>query len=238
MRRIIVAKTMEEAYKARRDSAGAVYLTGGTEVLRLGGRADAGSTIIDISSFVPADISLDRDKNLVIGAAATFQDVIDSPLTPEWLRKACRYMASLSLRMQATVGGNIASLRDDSYLIPTLLAAGARLKTYGNRGFMEGSLQDYVSNGGSRYAILSVTVDRNACVASRRIARSSSTHSALNIALGRGRGFYAALKGSGILQGIEAINACEPVDDLTGSAGYKRYIIGQCAGLLSQEVEE
>ena len=125
MRQIISAKSMEEAYRLRRDLPEARYVSGGTEVLRLNGSVPDATALIDVSAFLSPEIEKKHDA-IIIGAGATFQDIIDSPVIPLWLKEACGYMSSLALRMQATIGGNIARLGDDSYLIPVLLAAGAR----------------------------------------------------------------------------------------------------------------
>ena len=109
MRQIISAKSMEEAYRLRRDLPEARYVSGGTEVLRLNGSVPDATALIDVSAFLSPEIEKKHDA-IIIGAGATFQDIIDSPVIPLWLKEACGYMSSLALRMQATIGGNIARL--------------------------------------------------------------------------------------------------------------------------------
>lgn len=233
---ILKAKTLGEAYEARTGNADALYLSGGSEVLRKGGRAGEETLVIDLTDLLSGGISKEGDM-LVVGALASFQDLIEAPDAPSWLRKAAHGMASLSLRMQATVGGQIASLRDDSYLIPALLAAGSRVRVWGKEGGHELMLLDYVRRGGCDCIITHVIIPCTAKVALKRIARSSSSHSALSIALASDGSYHAAVKGSGYAHSRGALETMEYVDDITGSAAYKRYIALECADILAKEVD-
>ena len=58
----------------------------------------------------------------------TFQEALGSDLVPAYLKEALRYMASRTKRDMATIGGNVALMRDDSYLAATLIAAHAKLE--------------------------------------------------------------------------------------------------------------
>lgn len=233
---ILKAKTLGEAYEARTGNADALYLSGGSEVLRKGGRAGEETLVIDLTDLLSGGISKEGDM-LVVGALASFQDLIEAPDAPSWLRKAAHGMASLSLRMQATVGGQIASLRDDSYLIPALLAAGSRVRVWGKEGGHELMLLDYVRRGGCDCIITHVIIPCTAKVALKRIARSSSSHSALSIALASDGSCHAAVKGSGYAHSRGALETMEYVDDITGSAAYKRYIALECSDILAKEVD-
>ena len=227
---ILKAKTLGEAYEARTGNADALYLSGGSEVLRKGGRAGEETLVIDLTDLLSGGISKEGDM-LVVG------DLVEAPDAPSWLRKAAHGMASLSLRMQATVGGQIASLRDDSYLIPALLAAGSRVRVWGKEGGHELMLLDYVRRGGCDCIITHVVIPCTARVALKRIARFSSSHSALSIALASDGGCHAAVKGSGYAHSRGALETMEYVDDITGSAAYKRYIALECADILAKEVD-
>ena len=142
-------------------------------------------------------------------------------------------MASMSLRMQATVAGNVASLRDDSYLIPALLAGDTILHVYGEEGEKDVPLADYVHRGGCSCIILALSVDDGCKVGIHRIARSSSSHSAVNVAVGT-HGVFACVKGSGFAFGEDDLRKMEYVDDITGTAAYKRYVARECVDLLKE----
>jgi CO/xanthine dehydrogenase FAD-binding subunit len=69
---------------------------------------------------VPELKTIERaNGNLEIGAAVTFTQGLDSPLIPEILKEAVRYIAAPAIRNAGTFGGNIAngSAKADSALI-------------------------------------------------------------------------------------------------------------------------
>ena len=61
MRQIISAKSMEEAYRLRRDLPEARYVSGGTEVLRLNGSVPDATALIDVSAFLSPEIEKKHD---------------------------------------------------------------------------------------------------------------------------------------------------------------------------------
>lgn len=233
MREIFKAENLRQAYDLR--LKGAVYFAGGSEILRNGGSVAADTPVVDVSGLLSHEIRKDGNS-LVIGAAMTFQELYENPLSPSWLRKAAHLMASRALRNQATIGGNIALLRDDSYLIPSLLAAGATLAVFSDGGQKSVSLEDYVKKGGCSCLILSITVPYDVKVCLRRFARSSSSHSALNIASSQER-VCACVRASGIATSLDELKRLEYKDDITGSAEYKRYLALEEAGRLMKEVK-
>ncbi len=100
-------------------------IAGGTEILRLGSKADY-TGIVSLQNLGLDTIEHVEGKTR-IGAMSTFTQMKKSELVPSYLREAAGFLASFARANMATVGGNIANLRDDSYLLPTLLAAKARL---------------------------------------------------------------------------------------------------------------
>ena len=130
VKQLIIAKTAEEAVSLKGQRS--AFLAGGTEINRLGTSCDA-SRLIGIGRVPTLDginEYTDAEKGtryIRIGAMSTFQDIIESPLTPAYLKEACRFMGSRTKRNMATIGGNIALRRTDSYLYATLLASHAKL---------------------------------------------------------------------------------------------------------------
>ena len=139
--KLVTAGTVAEALEAKK--AGSAFLAGGTEVNRLGSSVEADTlvSIRHLKELAQVDV---KDGELQIGALCTFQQLIESECVPEWLKEACRFMASHTKRNMATIGGNVASARNDSYLIPTLIAVGAKICFDGDE---EVGILDYL--GGS-----------------------------------------------------------------------------------------
>ena len=156
--RFEAALSLQEA--AALKTADSAFLAGGTEINRLGSLVSP-SVLISIRKIKELKKLEITDDQVFIGAGCTFQEILENEAVPEYIREACRFMGSRTKRNMATIGGNISLCRDDSYLLPTLLAAGGMLSLMKEDGTTEEiSLEDYVS-GRQEYEnrlILSVTV--------------------------------------------------------------------------------
>ena len=181
---LIIATSLREAVRSKdRKSA---YLAGGTEINRLGSTVKA-SALISIGRIKDLDGITVCDDAVRIGAMCTFQDIIDNKDVPEYLREACLFMASRTKRNMATIGGNIALRRTDSYLYATLLACGAKLELMGPDGKKE---QRCVCCYLHRYEdfkdhlILAVNVPSKAVVYSKRYSNTAQSHAVLTVSMG------------------------------------------------------
>ena len=106
----------------------ACLLAGGTYLLT-SRFADRPITAISISSLLPKTIERSKDR-IILGAGATFQEILDSAILPEALRRAALGMADRNIRNRATVGGNIGADKSCSSLIPFFLAAEASYRRF------------------------------------------------------------------------------------------------------------
>ena len=193
-----------------------LFLSGGTEILRLNTGVDKNSPLIDILPLLSDEIRKEGDS-VLIGASATFALLLSSPVVPDYLKEALCYMPSPQLRNQATIGGNIASWRDDSFLIPTLSASGAELTVVSSDGEKKRmSIKDY---GLKRGLILSVSIPASAEVRNFRESLTSHSHAVVTASFGEGECY--AVKGSGIFFSYEELKFN---DDMFGSASYKSYL--------------
>ncbi|MGN1164741.1 MAG: FAD binding domain-containing protein, partial [Candidatus Ornithospirochaeta sp.] len=200
-----------------------VYLLGGTDVLRLGGEADD-NEIIDINGLVSSRIEMRDDGMLEIGAAATLQDLVESPLVPEVVKQGARLCASFEKRNSATVGGNIGARRDDSYLGALFAAMGVTMHTITPHGEEEKSVREYFPTQ-CRRLILSFRLDPKRKAWLRRFGNTSSSHAVLIAA--ESEGTYAlSVKGSGLFVGesSDIYKEIDYVSDMFGSAEYKKYL--------------
>ena len=193
-----------------------LFLSGGTEILRLNTGVDKNSPLIDILPLLSDEIRKEGDS-VLIGASATFALLLSSPVVPDYLKEALCYMPSPQLRNQATIGGNIASWRDDSFLIPTLSGSGAELTVVSSDGEKERmSIEDY---GLKRGLILSVSIPASAEVRNFRESLTSHSHAVVTASFGEGECY--AVKGSGIFFSYDELKFN---DDMFGSASYKSYL--------------
>ncbi len=123
--KLTIAGSAAEAVSLK--DAGSVFLAGGTEINRLGSTITAGH-LISIKRVEELKEIKESVGLVSIGAGCTFSEVLASDLVPAYMKEACRFMASQTKRNMATIGGCAALLRSDSYIIPTLMAAKAKLE--------------------------------------------------------------------------------------------------------------
>ena len=217
-------KTALEAVTLRRDlEDGAVYLAGGTDDLRLGGAAE-GKALIDVNGLVPNTIEA-KDGKLEIGALATFNELIESPLIPEFLKDAARFCASFPKRNSATIGGNLGLRRlEDGYLLAALTAAEAVLICQTPHGIQEKPVGEYLRSD-CKCLIEKIVLDADRKGWVKRFGNTSSSHATLIAAESRGV-CALSVHGSGLVWGNSPEIGAELdyVDDLSGGADYKRYL--------------
>mgnify|MGYP006425945127 CR=1 FL=1 len=122
------ATSIEEAVALRKD--GYLYLAGGTQLNNATYRTYGGTVerVVSLDALGLDQVGTDGD-DAVIGAGVTLQTLADDPTIPPALRDAAAFMPTRSGRNIATIGGNVAARRPDSYLIPALIALDAVAET-------------------------------------------------------------------------------------------------------------
>ncbi len=256
---IRVSSAQEGLQELHKEGVKASFLAGGTEIMRLGSTVDC-SKVVSLR-----DLNLDgifeKNKAVHIGSTVTFQKALENPIIPSYLKEALRYCASRQKRNMATIGGNIALGRDDSYLMATLIAAKARLvlADISKDGLYSEenipireyhSFKDHFSGS----LILEIVLNKvGRYVVSERFSKTEHGNAAVTLSFGADISnneihdvrIAAAVKGSGLLrlQEVEALigeskkvnkddlaalatNNIAFVDDISGSASYKKYILG------------
>ena len=216
-------QTASEAVQLRYASPDTTaYLAGGTDDLRLGGAAE-GKELIDINAL-GFDTIEEKNGKLYIGSRVTLQQLVDSPLVPTFLKEAAKFCSSFVKRNSATVGGNLALRRDDSYLAAALCAAEATVQALSIKGEKEEPVLDYLQ-GACKCLLQYIVLDAGREGWVKRFGNTSASHAALIAA--ESNGTYAlTVKGTGLSCGktpdlYETMNFC---DDLSGSAEYKKYL--------------
>ena len=213
----------QEAVMIRKEVSSSRYLAGGTELLRLGGEVE-GMELIDVNKLLPSEIKLRQDGLLEIGAAATLEDLIESPLVPESIKAGARLCASFEKRNSATVGGNIASRRDDSYLGALFSVMDVEMHSVTPHGEEDKKVGDYF-NTPCRRLIIYFVVDPKKNAFLRRFGNTSSSHATLIAAHCDGN-YALSVKGSKMVIGStpEIYKDVEYRSDITGSSEYKKYL--------------
>ena len=152
--------------------------------------------------------------------------MIESELVPAFIREAAGFCASFAKRSSATVGGNLGLRRSDSYLAAALTAADATLKSITPHGEQDKPVGEYLQSDCKRL-IEYVVVDKDRTGSVKRFGNTSSSHATL-IAAESGGIYALSVQGSGLIYGTtpDIAEQVTYVDDLTGSAAYKKYLAG------------
>jgi putative selenate reductase FAD-binding subunit len=217
---------LRDLLKARRDAETRSLILGGGSQIH---RPESG---VEQTAFI--GLSLEglglenikrQDDGLFIGAMVSLQQLVDSEDVPGYLREAAMFAGSRTLRNMATVGGNIASFRDDSYLVPTLIAAKARIITaeMSDEGDVieeDVPIREFTDNFEEFRNCLIIGIKLNKkgrCVMTRRFARTVQSRPALTVAFGtdctsgdfRDVRTAASASGTGIVRLIEVDTGIE-----------------------------
>ena len=123
-------------------------------------------------------------------------------------------------------GGNIGLRRSDSYLAAALTAADAVLKSVTPHGEEDKAIGEYLQSDCKRL-IEYIVIDKNRTGWVKRFGNTSSSHATLIAA--ESNGIYAlSVSGSSFAYGTtpDIAEQVTYVDDLTGSAAYKKYLAG------------
>lgn len=198
------------------------YLAGGTDDLRLGGAAE-GKELIDINAL-GFDTIEEKNGKIYIGARVTLRQIVDSDLIPAFIKEAAKFCASFAKRNSATIGGNLALRRDDSYLAAALCAADAKLIALTAKGEKEENVYDYLK-GACKCLLEYIVIDKDREGWVKRFGNTSASHATLIAA--ESNGIYAlSVKGSALACGNtpDLYETMEFSDDLAGSAEYKKYL--------------
>jgi len=109
------AHSLSEALALRKNPELIPY-TGGTDLMV---EADENASYLFLHK-VPELKEITRDgENLRFGAACTFTEIIENPLSPQILKDACSLIGAPAIRNMGTIGGNIGngSAKADSALV-------------------------------------------------------------------------------------------------------------------------
>lgn len=210
-------KTVTEAVRAG-SVPGSAYLGGGTWLNS--GRAANVTTLVSLENLGLDAVHVDADR-CTIGAAATFQAIVDNARVPAGLREALRLTASRTIRNMVTLGGELGLRPRDSAVIPLLFAMEAEVSLAGRRKPITiRSLVDENKAG----LILSVSIPVRRAAAVRAVSRTSHGPRSLVVAMCGER--VAASDCQGHLALLDKPQGFDPRPDLFASAEYKRHMIG------------
>jgi carbon-monoxide dehydrogenase medium subunit len=130
--------TVDEAVRVLAENDGARPLAGGQTILNvMKARAAAPDVLVDLQDLDDLKgIELAADGTLVIGAMATYNEVIESAeaRARPILAEVCAQIADVQVRNRGTVGGNICSNDPTNHLPPLVVALAATMTIASSAG--------------------------------------------------------------------------------------------------------
>ena len=217
----------------------AVFMAGGSKLNATPTRSTK-SVAISLAGLGLGEIKA-QGGQVTIGATATLQQVIDSPVVPAAVREAAGFVYSRNVRNQATFGGELFALQNEAVLLPALLVLNAKVLLAGGA---DADLASWL-NGPRDALVLGVVLpEANLCCATRKIARSAGGLTVLTAAVALAANGQQRIAIEGVISSPARLAAVEqkqltgealqtavseavaPVADLRGSVSYKRYIAG------------
>ena len=248
---VLTPRSIDEAVRLKAELPDARFVQGGTDVLvELNFDRSRPPALINLNE-VPELRGWSRENGtLVLGAGLTYTELLRAPLAEALpaLAEASRTVGSPQIRNRGTLGGNLGTASPAGDALPPLLVEGATIEVASVRGtralplgeFLVGPKRNAlepdelivslrVSPTGARQTFMKVG-PRNAMV----IAVCS-----LALSVDRERGEIRAAYGSAgpvvaLVTGAldeaggfpdAAAAACSPIDDLRGTAAYRRHAI-------------
>ena len=215
--------TLKDAVKLRHEIENSTYLAGRTEVLRLGSSIDPSAEIIDINALLDSSIS-ERDGKIFIGGGATLQSIKECAILPDFIKNAASFCSSFEKRNSATIGGNVALKRDDSYMLASLIAAEAEVVIECHSGEKIKPLSVYIEKA-CKGIVKYIVISSSRKGWSKKIAISSASRAILIAA--ESEGVYAlSVSGSPIAfsRDKDLYKNIEFTSDYRASAEYKKYL--------------
>jgi putative selenate reductase FAD-binding subunit len=241
---------VEEALRLKADLGDeAAWLGGGTSLLA----EDLLPEHVVALSALGLDTVEATPAALRLGATCTLGRLLEDPATPLCIRQAIRHVNNRNVRNQATIGGHVAAGRSCGNVLPVLVALDAVLEVAGREEAGEVPLTAWLA-GDREGLVTAVRVPRSDPPRAVAVGRYARTANAVSVAtaavvLGREgeclsrpavavggvgphvvrlRALEVALDGL-LLPGIEVLEAraapaLRPVDDLRGSAAWKRRV--------------
>jgi CO/xanthine dehydrogenase FAD-binding subunit len=252
---VLAPRSLADALEMRAARPDCRPLAGGTDVLvQLNLDHDRPAGVLDLTGVDELRTWRREGRELVLGAGITYTDVMESELAADLpaLAGAARTVGSPQIRNRGTIGGNLGTASPAGDALPPLLVEGALVELRGPRGTRTLALTDFLV-GPKRSAL---SPDELIVAVRLRPSRVPQTFmkigprnamviavASLALELDRERGEVRVAFGSAAPtarlvttpdHGGEAVAeavaaAASPIDDVRGTAVYRRHALGVLA---------
>jgi len=253
---VLTARNLDDACRLKAELPDARFVQGGTDVLvELNFDRSRPPALINLNEVAELRGWRKENGSLVLGAGLTYTQAMQPELAQRLpaLAEASRTVGSPQIRNRGTLGGNLGTASPAGDSLPPLLVDGATIEIASVRGTRELALADFLV-GPKRNALepdeLVVSVRLVAGGASQTFMKIGPRNAmviavcSLALSVDRERGELRAAYGSagpvvalvtGSLDDADAFPeavaaACSPIDDVRGTAAYRRHALRVLAG--------
>jgi CO/xanthine dehydrogenase FAD-binding subunit len=248
---VLTPRSLDEALRLKAEHAQAVAIQGGTDVMvALNFDALRPDSILNLNEVAELRGYSRDDGALRLGAGLTYTELLEEPLAGELpaLTEASRTVGSPQIRNRGTIGGNLGTSSPAGDALPPLLVENAELELASVRGVRRVPLRSFLV-GPKRNAL-----DEDELIVAAIVRPSAEPQTfmkvgprnamviavcSLALVADRERGELRASFGSaGPVPGIVVapiddaesfpnlvVDAASPIDDVRGTAGYRRHAL-------------
>jgi len=248
---VLTPRDLDEACRLKAELPESRFVQGGTDVLvELNFDRSRPPALINLNEVPELRGWREEDGALVLGSGLTYTEAMRSPLAERLpaLAEASRTVGSPQIRNRGTLGGNLGTASPAGDSLPPLLVDGAMIEIASVRGRRSVALGDFLV-GPKRNALAPDEV-----VVSVRVAPTGAQQTfmkigprnamviavcSLAVSIDRERAEIRAAYGSAgpvvalVTVGLEdagdfpdaVASACSPIDDVRGTAAYRRHAL-------------
>ncbi len=248
---VLTPRNLDEACRLKAELPESRFVQGGTDVLvDLNFDRSRPPALINLNEVAELRGWREEDGTLVLGAGLTYTEAMRSPLAERLpaLAEASRTVGSPQIRNRGTLGGNLGRASPAGDSLPPLLVDAATIEIASVSGRRSVALGDFLVGPGRNALELDemVVSVRVTPTGARQTFMKIGTRNAmviavcsLAVAVDRERGEIRAAYGSAgpvvalVTAGLEdaggfpdeVASACSPIDDVRGSAAYRRHAL-------------
>jgi CO/xanthine dehydrogenase FAD-binding subunit len=241
---VLTPRTLDEALRLRAERIEAVPIQGGTDLMvDLNFDRARPAALLNLNEVAELRGWSRENGRIRLGAGLTYAEAMQMPLPA--LAEASRTVGGPQIRNRGTIGGNLGTSSPAGDALPPLLVSGAQVRVASVRGERVLSLQEFVT-GVKRNAleddelILDVTVGAGpARETFMKVGpRNAMVISVVSLALRVDGELIASFGSAGPVPGLvrapvedagtfpeQVAEAASPIDDVRGTAAYRRHAL-------------
>jgi len=241
---VLTPRTLEEALRLKAERIEAVPIQGGTDLMvELNFDRARPAALLNLNEVAELRGWSREDGRIRLGAGLTYAEAMETPLPA--LAEASRTVGGPQIRNRGTIGGNLGTSSPAGDALPPLLVCNAEVRLASVRGERALPLHEFVT-GVKRNAladdelILDVTVDADpARQTFMKVGpRNAMVISVVSLALRVDGELTASFGSAGPVPGLaraplasadsfpdQVADAASPIDDVRGTAAYRRHAL-------------